>query len=152
MVKRLKISEVWERTKLGKMALRNDAAQQHLHLVKRSETFSKREDFIHWVHENGNHSNGYLLVMIEISVDEKYDPYNDMTSIEISKPAYYAMIHRKGEGWGQNRYGEHNFLPEFDWHNHVPKGYPVRIVKFDGNIVEETSPSSLPSSASAASC
>ena len=137
MAKRLVISEFWERTKLGKLATHPSNAESHLHLVKRAEKFNKLNEFIKWVDVNGDHSKGYLLRIVKIDIDEKYDPNSGMVCITISQPEYSARIHRKGEGWGNNNYGKYNYLPDFDWHEYVPIGYPIRIVKFNGKIVEE---------------
>ena len=151
MVKRIKFTEAWVRKKLGSKARSAEDAQSYLKdFDKLSDTFAKREDFIDYVKRKGNHSYGYLYVVAEISIDEAYDPHNSgMVSIEISKPQYYAMIYRPGIGWGENRYGEHNFLPPFDWQACVPSGYPCRIVKYGHDIVEEVDPS-VPAAAAAA--
>jgi hypothetical protein len=140
MVKRTKVIQVWERKKLGSKAVTPDRAKEYLKDYTQLTTtgVSKREEFIEWVRKNGCHSYGYLYVAVEVVIDEDYDPHGSgLTSIDISSPQYYAMIHRQHGGWGENKYGEHNYLPDFSWAAFVPKGYPDRIVKYDGTICEE---------------
>lgn len=143
MVKTTRYTAVYERRKLGSLARCPVSSQQHTHLIRREESFESREEFIRWVRKNGDHTSNYLFVIIDVTLDEKYDTFNGTVSIEIENPKYYAMIHRRNEGWGQNHYAEHNFLPPFDYQEFVPHGYPNRVVKLGGQIIEDTSASTF---------
>ena len=132
-----KYGSVWERRKLGATA--RDAATSET-ITER--TLVKRDDidpneFIQWVQNYGNHSYVYILRIVEVVIDEQYDPASGMVKISIGSPTYRSVVHRKDESWGINRYGNYNFLPDFDWKEYVPKGYPKRRVYFNDNQVEE---------------
>lgn len=111
MVAKIKHIAVWERTKLGGLAPHKESAEKHLHLIKREEKFRTQKEFVEWVKKNGDHSRGYLLIHVLVEIDDSYDKVGGMVEIVIHEPVYYSMIHRRGEGWGQNKYGQYNYLP-----------------------------------------
>lgn len=132
-----KFGTVWERRKLGATA--RDAVTSET-ITER--TLVKRDDidpnaFSDWVKNYGDHSYVYVLRIVEVTIDEQYDLASGMVKISISPPTYRSLVHRKDEGWGLNRYGNYNFLPDFNWKDYIPKGHSKRRVYYNGTQVEE---------------